>query len=112
MLDCGKVADHVASTVVADKPRPRATPGAIKEMVSTRCTADKWTDETKQCLNAITTIAEGRACATKMTKEQRAAIETAAKALRKDASGPVATDDPSSDWIRHVVEEPAKPSTR
>ncbi len=110
MLDCGKVADHVAATVVAAKPRPGATQGAIKEMVSTRCQADKWSDETKQCLNAMATIADGRACDEKMTDEQRTAIKTAAKSLSKDASGPVATDDPSSDWVRHVVEEPAKPT--
>ncbi|MBA2542200.1 MAG: hypothetical protein H0V17_21345 [Deltaproteobacteria bacterium] len=105
MLDCTKVADHVAATVAANKPRPGTTQAAVKDLVSTRCTADAWTDETKQCLNAITTIAEGRACAAKMTDEQRAAIKTQAKALRKDASPPVAGND-ESHWIEHVVEEP------
>jgi hypothetical protein len=105
MLDCAKVADHVASTVAAAKPRPGATHAAVKELVSTRCQADAWTDDTKQCLHSMSTIAEGRACAAKMTDDQRAAIKTAAKALRKDASEPVADSD-ESDWIKHVVEEP------
>ena len=73
-------------------------------MVGTRCKSDAWTDDTKQCLNAMTTIKDGRACAEKMTDEQRTAIKTAARALRKDGSEPVA-DDNSSDWIRHVVQD-------
>lgn len=107
MLDCAMIADHVATTVAADKPRPGATHASVKELVQTRCQADKWTDETKQCLHEIKSVAEGRACASKMTDEQRAAIKTAAKALRKDTTEPVA-DDPSSNWIEHVVEEPKK----
>jgi hypothetical protein len=78
---------------------------AIDELVSTRCKADGWSDETKQCLFAIATIAEGRACADGMTEEQRTAFRTAARDLRKD--GPVEPDDHGSDWVRHVVEEPA-----
>jgi hypothetical protein len=110
LLDCAKVADHVATTVAANKPRPGASHAAVKDLVATRCQADAWTDETKQCLFAIKTIPEGRACATKMTDEQRTAIKTQAKALRKDATRPVdEPDDQSSDWVRHVVEEPAKP---
>jgi len=106
MLDCAKVADHVATTVAADKPRPGATHATVKDLVATRCTADAWTDDTKQCLNAITTIREGRACAAKMTDEQRTALKTQARALRKGE--PVAdADDQGSDWIKHVVEEPA-----
>src|SRR5262245_56055740 len=77
LLDCTKVADHVATTVAADKPRPGATHATIKELVETRCKADAWTDETKQCLNAIATIRDGRACAAKMTDAQRTAIKTA-----------------------------------
>jgi hypothetical protein len=111
LLDCAKVADHVATTVAADKPRPGATHAAVRELVATRCQADAWTDETKQCLHAIKTIRDGRVCATKMTDEQRTAIRTQAKALRKKATEPVAdADDPSSDWIRHVIEEPGTPS--
>jgi hypothetical protein len=106
LLDCGKVAAHVATAVAADKPRPGVTPAAIKELVGTRCQADAWSDETKQCLNAIATIQDGRACAAKMTDEQRAALKTQATALRKDASVQTDADDHSSDWIRHVVEEP------
>ncbi len=110
MLDCPMVADHVATTVAANKPRPGATHAAVKEMVSTRCQADKWTDDTKQCMHDIKSVAEGRACASKMTDEQRAAIKTAAMALRKDTSSPAPTDDPSSNWIEHVVEEPGTPT--
>ena len=105
MLDCTMVADHVATTVVANKPRAGATHAKVKDLVSTRCTADAWTDDTKQCLIAIKTVAEGRACATKMTDEQRAAIKTQALALRNDASAPVA-ENGESNWIEHVVEEP------
>ncbi len=103
MLDCDKVADHVA-TIAAARPRPGITQGQIKEMVGSHCKADAWTDDTKQCLNAMTTIKDGRACADNMTEEQRTAIKTAARALRKDGSEPVA-DDNSSDWIRHVVQD-------
>jgi hypothetical protein len=111
MLDCGKVADHVATTVAADKPRPGATHAAVKELVSTRCAADKWTDETMQCLFVIKTIKEGRDCASKMTDEQKTAIKTAAKELRKANAGsePPPDDDHEGDWIKHVVQD--KPDT-
>lgn len=104
MLDCKKVADHVADTVRAGTPRAGVTPAAVQDMVNTRCSQDYWTDETKHCLFAIKTIREGRDCASMMTDDQRAAIKTAAAALRKDASAPA--DDPSADWISHVVEAP------
>jgi hypothetical protein len=109
MIDCAKVADHVAATVAADKPRTGATNAAVKEMVATRCEKDAWSDEAKRCLNAIATIAEGRACGEQLTEAQREAIRADARALRKDATEPVAEDDRTSDWIKHVVEEPAKP---
>jgi hypothetical protein len=107
LLDCDKVSDHVATAVDADKPRPYATHAAVKELVGTRCQADAWTDETKQCLFAIKTITEGRACASTMTDEQRTAIREAARALRKEEPAPA--EDNSGDWIEHVVEKPAAP---
>lgn len=111
LLQCEKVAGHVATTVAANRPRPGATHAAINDMVLTRCRTDAWTDETKQCLYAIKTIAEGRACATTMTDEQRTAIRTQARALRQGTNDQVAeSEDNSGDWIRHVVEEPATPS--
>jgi hypothetical protein len=106
MLDCGMVADHVAGLVSTDKPRPGVTPAAIKDLVSSRCDADKWSDDTKQCLHAAAKLADARGCAQKMTDEQRASIKTAAIALRKDAQPPAEPDDHSSDWVKHVVEEP------
>ena len=108
LLDCPRVADHVAATLSSsDVPRPGASPAAIRDLVASRCQADAWTDETKRCLHAIKTFAEGRACATTMTDEQRTAIRTQARAMRQDAS--TAPDDTTSDWVRHVVEEPAQP---
>ncbi len=106
LLDCAKVADHVAKTVDAARPRTGVTHEAIDQLVLTRCKADGWSDDTKQCLVAIATIAEGRACTDKMPEEQRTALHAAARDLRKE--GPVETDDHGSDWIRHVVEEPSK----
>jgi hypothetical protein len=104
LLDCVKVAEHVAATVDAGGPRTGATHAAVHDMVVTRCTTDAWSDATKQCLHAIQTIKEGRACATGMTDEQRDAIKAHARSLR--GSGSVAdTDDQSADWIKHVVEE-------
>lgn len=106
LLDCTKVAEHVATTVDASKPRSGATHAAVKDMVAIRCKTDAWTDETRQCLYAIATIREGRACATGMTDEQRDAIRAHARSLRADASGSNAdSDDQSADWIRHVVED-------
>jgi hypothetical protein len=102
LLDCATVADHVASTVAAGKPRSGATLAAVKDMVATRCQADAWSDDTKQCLHAIATIKDGRTCAEKMTDAQRDAIRTQAKALRAEPAPE--PDDHGSDWIRHVVE--------
>ena len=102
MLDCSKVADHVAATV-GTQTRSGVTPGAVKSMVSTRCQTDGWSHETKQCLFAIKSVTEGRACATGMTDVQRDAIKAHARQLRSDAS--TTTDDTSSDWIKHVVED-------
>ena len=99
-------ADHVANTAVAGKPLPGATYATIKELVATRCQADAWTDETKQCFHAIAKILDGRVCANQLTEEQRKALHTQALALSKGATPGSDPDDHNSDWIRHVVEEP------
>ena len=104
LLDCTKVADHVAATVAGEAPRSRVTPAAVEDMVLTRCQTDAWTHETKQCLFAIKTTSDGRACAAGMTDAQRDAIKSHARQLRADASGPSEADDQSADWIEHVVE--------
>ena len=105
LLDCGKVADHVATTV-GGQAKTNVTPAAVKDMVVTRCQTDAWSHETKQCLYGIKTIGEGRACATGMTDVQRDAIKVHARRLRADASGPsTEPDDQSADWIKHVVSE-------
>ena len=106
LLDCATVADHVANTAVAAKPLPGATYASIKELVATRCQADAWTDETKQCFHAIAKILDGRACAKQLTEEQRKALHAQALALSKGATPGSDPDDHNSDWIRHVVEEP------
>lgn len=108
MLSCARIADHVVTAVSANKLRSGATHAAVKDLVVTRCQADAWTDETKQCLHAIKTVAEGRACETTMTAEQRSAIRTQAKALRARAtagSGEPDTETDTDDWIRHVVQD-------
>lgn len=107
MLPCDKVGEHVATVVDAERKRPGTTHGAVKELVRTRCDQDAWNDEVKHCLFAIKTISEGRDCATKMTEEQRTAMKAAARELRKAVTGEDVAEDDSSDWIRHVVEEPA-----
>jgi hypothetical protein len=106
MLDCKRVADHVAATVSASKPRTGVTPAAVQDMVSIRCSTDGWTDETKHCVFAIKAINEARDCASTMTDEQRSAIKAHAARLRKDGVTQTDGDDSSSDWITHVVEEP------
>lgn len=108
LLDCEQVADHVVETVTAEKPRMRMTPADVKDLVSTRCRVDDWSDDAKQCLYSIATIAEGRACTAKLTDEQREAIKTQARGLRDD-SEPV-PDSEESDWVKHVVEEPGTPT--
>lgn len=108
MLDCKRVADHVAATVSASKPRTGVTPAAVQEMVSVRCSTDGWTDETKHCVFAIKAISEARDCASTMTDEQRTAIKTHAARLRKDTVTQTDAEDSSSDWVTHVVEEPKK----
>jgi hypothetical protein len=108
MLPCAKVADHVASTVAANRPRPGTTPGEVSNLIATRCEQDAWTDQARQCMFAITTVKEGRACAQQLTDEQRTALRTAARAMRKDAAAETTNDDELvNDWLRHVVEEPA-----
>ena len=105
LLDCTKVADHMADDVRASTPRAGVTPAAVQDMVNMRCTQDYWSDATKQCLFATKAMREARSCASTMTDDQRTAIRTAARALRKDASAPP-EDDTSADWIQHVVDEP------
>lgn len=105
MLDCHKVADHVATVVSKDKPRPGATHGAVHELVNSRCTADKWSAETMQCLFVINSVTEGRACADKMTDEQKAAVKAAAKELRQANAGTEPVDDHEGDWLKHVVQD-------
>lgn len=105
MLDCTKVAKHVAATIGTNPTfsNPGITPGQIEELVTTHCDADKWGDATKQCLFAITTAKQGRECAPTMTEEQRVAIKTAAQQLRKATGG--ISPDHEADWIRHVVQD-------
>jgi hypothetical protein len=105
LLDCAKVADHVATTVATQPPKSGVTPAAVRDMVTTRCQTDAWSDETKHCLYAIKMISEARACATGMTDVQRDAIKAHARRLRADATTPSADADDQSDWIKHVVEE-------
>ncbi len=105
LLDCTRVAEHVAVTVDTSAARSGVTRAAVKDMVVTRCTTDAWTHETKQCLSAIKTISEGGACATAMTDEQRDALQAHARSLRADASGPSEADGATADWIKHVVED-------
>jgi hypothetical protein len=106
LLDCVKVSDHVAATVAGQTPRSGVTPGAVKDMVATRCRTDAWSNATKHCMYAIKLMSEGRACATGMTDVQRDAIKAHARQLRADASGSSAEPDgQGSDWIKHVVEE-------
>jgi hypothetical protein len=106
LLDCAKVADHVAAIVAGQATRSGVTPAAVKDMVAIRCQTDAWSNETRQCLYAIKSMTDGRACATGMTDVQRDAIKAHARQLRADASGSTAdTDDPSSDWVKHVVED-------
>lgn len=106
LLHCAEVADHVATTLSSDRPQAAASPVAVKDLISTRCTADAWSDETRRCLYAIKTIREGRACATGMTEAQRDALRAQARSLRAANATPPPEDDPSDDWIRHVVGEP------
>lgn len=110
MIDCGEVASHVVKVLAAARPRPGATLEAVQSMVTSRCRADAWSDATKECLHASATIAAGRACASTMNDEQRTAITAQARALRTDTSEPSAPADSSSDWVEHVVEEPATPT--
>lgn len=105
LLDCAKVADHVAKTVAAQPVRSGVTPVAVKDMVATRCKTDAWSDETRQCLYGIKLISDGRACASGMTDVQRDAIKAHARQLRADATAPSDTEDQSADWVKHVVEE-------
>jgi len=101
LLPCETVANHVGGVVASSKMRSGATVDAVVSLVATRCKADAWSDPTKQCLNAIKTIPEGRECAGSMTEEQRSKIKLEAKALRT----PPNDEDPTADWIKHVVEE-------
>lgn len=113
LVSCDQAAKHVGSTAQKTaRLRGAATYEALVSMVSTRCTTDAWTDETKQCLFGINRIRDARNCTSTMTDAQREAIKADAQALRKDAAGPVEDEDHSADWLEHVVEEPAaKPAT-
>ena len=105
LLDCSKVADHLAANVRASTPRPGITPAAVQDMVNMRCSQDYWSDQTKQCMYATKTIREARDCSSTMTDDQRTAIHTAARALHKEMEGSTDTEDTNADWIKHVVDE-------
>src|SRR5881394_2500797 len=72
LLDCSQIADHLAADVRAATPRAGVTPAAVQDMVSTCCTTDYWSDQTKQCMFATKTIKDARGCASTMTDDQRA----------------------------------------
>ena len=75
--DCGVVADKLAIVVHADAPDAQA--GATSQLRA-RCTADRWSDEARNCFATAQSDAEIDGCRAHLDEAQNAALAKVAPA--------------------------------
>jgi hypothetical protein len=85
--DCAIVADRLATVAHAETPDRQAE---ARDMLRTRCTDDKWSDDARNCFATVENDAEIEGCASKLTAAQRSALhaEHAAPADQPNALVP------------------------
>jgi hypothetical protein len=79
--DCGKAMSNsmeLAKADMAKMPGAEGMMGKLKDLGVQRCTEDKWSDETVQCMIDAKTEADGKTCYSKLTPEQQGKMNKAA----------------------------------
>lgn len=78
---CGVVADHAVTVMLADNAegQPKA-----KEVLRTRCEADKWSDDARNCIATAQSEDEMDGCGKHLTEAQKTAVQ---EALHTPAAG-------------------------
>jgi hypothetical protein len=68
---CSVVAEKLSIVALSDNAEAQPQ---MRDHVKARCTADKWSDEARNCFATVETDQEIEGCKDKLTAEQRAAI--------------------------------------
>ena len=83
---CAQLADHVVGLMGASKVAEQDQLDPFRNVLTTRCTDDKWSPEAQKCLLDIKTLDEGDKCQSLLSDDQQKNLErdgtAAAKASR------------------------------
>jgi hypothetical protein len=80
---CATAADHVRGLLGPESPRA----SRIRDVFAVRCEADGWDIEARECVVATTSLRNPRHCKSRLTAEQRTALD---RELAAVAATPVA----------------------
>jgi hypothetical protein len=89
---CAQVADHVESLFDPKRDPKREHSHDIREVFATRCDKDKWSSEVRACVLGTTSLKDPRHCKTKLTSEQRGALESGLAAADEKQRGRLPPD--------------------
>ena len=79
---CAQVAGAMVQQMLATKqqPPPQETADMIKDIITTSCDRDAWSDAARRCLAAMKTEEDADRCAAQLTDAQQAALVREEKA--------------------------------
>jgi len=73
---CASVSEKVHAIAAADATENDAKElGVLREVIATRCEADKWSDELRECLGTAENDVDGKGCMKLMTEAQMKAVD-------------------------------------
>ena len=96
---CAKVADHLVSLMSGAQKHPPEATDPLRRAVDKRCTEDKWSADTTQCLLALTSLADGEKCQAMMTPAQVDAFQRDTEAATTEMRGQFVEPAPVDDGV-------------
>ncbi|HEY5927892.1 MAG TPA: hypothetical protein VIV11_39670 [Kofleriaceae bacterium] len=94
--DCPKVADHLVTLMSGATKHPPEATDPLRRVVDQRCEQDQWSADTKQCLLALSSLADGERCRAMMTDAQVAAFQRDSEAATVELRGQFREEPPQS----------------
>lgn len=94
---CPRLADHIVGLMSGAQKYPPEATDPFRRVVTQRCEADKWSDETQKCLLEITELAQGERCQQMMTKQQVEAFHKDSEAALADLHSQMHEQPPPRD---------------
>ena len=94
---CAKVADHLVSLMSGAQKHPPEATDPLRRAVDKRCSEDKWSSDTTQCLLALTSLADGQRCQAMMTPAQVDAFQRDSEAATVEMRGQFAQPPTAAD---------------